>query len=196
MDEIQTGFGRTGEMFGFRHAGIEPDLITLAKSLAGGFPLSAVTGKAEIMDAPSPGGLGGTYGGNGVACAAALAVLDAFAEERLVEHGAARAAQLHAGLLDLQQRHAAIGEVRGLGFMLALEFVKDRSSKTPDAELTQRVIDEARKGGLLVIKCGVNRNVLRFLAPLVTSEGETAEALSILDAAIAKAAAAPTARIS
>ncbi|SEE14737.1 4-aminobutyrate aminotransferase apoenzyme [Rhizobiales bacterium GAS188] len=190
-DEIQTGFGRTCNMFGFQHADIEPDLVTLAKSLAGGFPLSAVVGKAEVMDAPLPGGLGGTYGGNGVACAAALAVLDAFEQDGLVEQGATRAAQLRDGLLDLQQRHAPIGEVRGLGFMLALEFVTDRRSKMPDAAMTQRVIDAAREGGLLVIKCGVHRNVLRFLAPLVTSEADVADALAILDKAIAESAAAP-----
>jgi 4-aminobutyrate aminotransferase/(S)-3-amino-2-methylpropionate transaminase len=188
-DEIQTGFGRTGKMFAFEHAGIEPDLVTLAKSLAGGFPLSGVTGKATIMDAPLPGGLGGTYGGNAVACAAALAVLDAFEQDGLIEQGAARAAQMREDLERLQRRHACIGDVRGLGFMLALEFVTDRQTKTPDAELTQRVIDTARQLGLLVIKCGINRNVLRFLAPLVASRSDVAEALAIIETAITKSTA-------
>ena len=184
-DEIQTGFGRTGEMFGFEHSGIQPDLVTVAKSLAGGLPLSGVVGKAEIMDAPLPGGLGGTYGGNPLACAAALAVLDAFEQDGLLEHANVLGRQLNAGLTELQNKHAAIGEVRGLGFMQAIEFVTDRDSKQPDADRAQRVIDRARESGLLVIKCGVHRNVVRFLAPLVLSEGDLRQALAILGAALA-----------
>jgi 4-aminobutyrate aminotransferase/(S)-3-amino-2-methylpropionate transaminase len=184
-DEIQTGFGRTGEMFGFEHSGIQPDLVTVAKSLAGGLPLSGVVGKAEIMDAPLPGGLGGTYGGHPLACAAALAVLDAFEQDGLLEHANVLGRQLNAGLTELQNKHAAIGEVRGLGFMQAIEFVTDRDSKQPDADRAQRVIDRARESGLLVIKCGVHRNVVRFLAPLVLSEGDLRQALAILGAALA-----------
>jgi 4-aminobutyrate aminotransferase / (S)-3-amino-2-methylpropionate transaminase / 5-aminovalerate transaminase len=184
-DEIQTGFGRTGEMFGFEHSGIQPDLVTVAKSLAGGLPLSGVVGKAEIMDAPLPGGLGGTYGGNPLACAAALAVLDAFEQDGLLEHANVLGRQLNAGLTELQNKHAAIGDVRGLGFMQAIEFVTDRDSKQPDADRAQRVIDRARESGLLVIKCGVHRNVVRFLAPLVLSEGDLRQALAILGAALA-----------
>jgi 4-aminobutyrate aminotransferase/(S)-3-amino-2-methylpropionate transaminase len=184
-DEIQTGFGRTGEMFGFEHSGIQPDLVTVAKSLAGGLPLSGVVGKAEIMDAPLPGGLGGTYGGNPLACAAALAVLDAFEQDGLLEHANVLGRQLNTGLTELQNKHAAIGEVRGLGFMQAIEFVTDRDSKQPDADRAQRVIDRARESGLLVIKCGVHRNVVRFLAPLVLSEGDLRQALAILGAALA-----------
>lgn len=184
-DEIQTGFGRTGEMFGFEHSGIQPDLVTVAKSLAGGLPLSGVVGKAEIMDAPRPGGLGGTYGGHPLACAAALAVLDAFEQDGLLEHANVLGRQLNAGLTELQNKHAAIGEVRGLGFMQAIEFVTDRDSKQPDADRAQRVIDRARESGLLVIKCGVHRNVVRFLAPLVLSEGDLRQALAILGAALA-----------
>jgi 4-aminobutyrate aminotransferase/(S)-3-amino-2-methylpropionate transaminase len=184
-DEIQTGFGRTGKMFGFEHSGIQPDLVTVAKSLAGGLPLSGVVGKAEIMDAPLPGGLGGTYGGNPLACAAALAVLDAFEQDGLLEHANVLGRQLNAGLTELQNKHAAIGDVRGLGFMQAIEFVTDRDSKQPDADRAQRVIDRARESGLLVIKCGVHRNVVRFLAPLVLSEGDLRQALAILGAALA-----------
>jgi len=186
-DEIQTGFGRTGKMFGFQHSGIEPDLVTVAKSLAGGFPLSGVVGKAEIIDAPLPGGLGGTYGGNAISCAAALAVLEAFEFDNLVDNGRQRAAELKAGLDSLQQKYDFVGEVRGLGFMLAMEIVKDRKSKAPDADHTQRILDEACKRGLLVIKCGVHRNVVRFLAPLVTTNEQIQEALAIIDKALAAA---------
>jgi 4-aminobutyrate aminotransferase/(S)-3-amino-2-methylpropionate transaminase len=188
VDEIQAGFGRTGKMFGFQHSGIQPDLVTVAKSLAGGLPISGVVGKAEIMDAPAPGGLGGTYGGNALACAAALAVIEAFEQEDLLARGEHLAARLHDGLEKLQQKYQCIGEVRGLGFMLAIEIVADRSGKAPDAALAQRIIDEARTGGLLVIKCGVNRNVVRFLAPLVTTEAQLDEALTILDGALNRAA--------
>ncbi len=186
LDEIQTGFGRTGKWFGFQHAGIQPDLVTVAKSLAGGLPLSGVVGKAAVMDAPLPGGLGGTYGGNALSCAAALAVINAFEEEHLLARGEILGARLRQGLLRLQQRHPQIGDVRGTGFMLAVELIKNDEARTPDAELNQRLIDEARKGGLLVIKCGVYRNVLRFLAPLVTTEAQIDEALQILEGALAR----------
>ncbi len=186
VDEIQTGFGRTGKMFGFEHAGIEPDLVTVAKSLAGGLPLSGVVGRAQIMDAPLPGGLGGTYGGNALACAAALAVLDTFEQEQLVERGQQLGARLRDGLLALQGRYPQIGDVRATGFMVAIELIKDDDQRSADADLTQRLIDQARVGGLLVIKCGVYRNVLRFLAPLVTTEAQIDEALQILSAALAR----------
>jgi 4-aminobutyrate aminotransferase/(S)-3-amino-2-methylpropionate transaminase len=186
LDEIQTGFGRTGKMFGFQHAAIVPDLVTVAKSLAGGFPLSGVVGRSAIMDAPLPGGLGGTYGGNAVSCAAALAVLDAFAEEGLVERGQLLGERLRDGLLALQARYPCIGDVRALGFMVAIELVKDDPERSPDADLNQRLIDQARLQGLLVIKCGVYRNVLRFLAPLVTHEAQIDEALGMLEEALAR----------
>ena len=184
-DEIQTGFGRTGTMFAFQQAGIRPDLVTTAKSLAGGLPLSGVVGRTEIMDAPTPGGLGGTYGGNALACAAALAVLDAFEQDGLLERGRRLGSVLNERLRALQGRHAAIGEVRGLGFMQAIEIVSDGSA--PDATAAQRVIDRARDGGLLVIKCGVHRNVIRFLAPLVTTDEQLAEGLEIFARALAAA---------
>ena len=184
LDEIQTGFGRTGKMFGFQHAGIEPDLVTVAKSLAGGFPLAAVVGRAEIMDAPAPGGLGGTYGGNAVACAAALAALDAFEHDGLLEQGLRVAARLRTGLESLQQRYEVIGDVRGLGPMLAMELVRDRQTKAPNPDAAQRVMDQARERGLLFVKCGVHRNVVRFLAPLVTQEADIESALAILDGSL------------
>jgi 4-aminobutyrate aminotransferase/(S)-3-amino-2-methylpropionate transaminase len=186
-DEIQTGFGRTGRMFGFEHAGIRPDLVTIAKSLAGGLPLSGVVGKAAIMDGPLPGGLGGTYGGNALACAAAHAVLDAFEQDGLLDRAELLGRKLSEGLARVAARHDLAGNVRGLGFMQAIEFVTDRASKTPDADRAQRVVDRARDGRLLVIKCGVHRNVVRFLAPLVIAERDLDEALQIFDAAVGAA---------
>jgi 4-aminobutyrate aminotransferase/(S)-3-amino-2-methylpropionate transaminase len=183
-DEIQTGFGRTGKFFGFEHSGIQPDLVTVAKSLAGGFPLSGVVGRAEIMDAPLPGGLGGTYGGNAIGCAAALAVLEAFEKDGLLERAEKLGQRLQTGLRELAKKHSIIGNVRGLGFMQAIELVTDQKTKTPDPDRAQRVIDNARQRGLLVIKCGVHRNVIRFLAPLVVSEKNLDEALTIMDAAL------------
>ncbi|NVZ27962.1 4-aminobutyrate--2-oxoglutarate transaminase [Pseudomonas gingeri] len=183
-DEIQTGFGRTGKMFGFQHSGIKPDLVTVAKSLAGGLPLSGVVGRAELMDSPKPGGLGGTYGGNPLGCAAALAVLDIFESEQLVARSQAIGEQLGDGLRALQQRFSSIGEVRATGAMCAVELVTDLVSKQPDAGLAQRVIDAAREQGLLLIKCGVYRNVVRFLCPLVISESDVTQALVNFEAAL------------
>lgn len=182
LDEIQSGFGRAGSLFAFQQAGIRPDLVTLAKSLACGLPLSAVVGRSEIMDAPAPGGLGGTYGGNALACAAALAVLDAFEQDGLLEAARHLGMVLHDRLAALRGGHATIGEVRGLGFMQAVEIVT--ADGAPDAALAQRVIDRAREGGLLVIKCGVHRNVIRFLAPLVTTEAQLREGLDIFARAL------------
>lgn len=183
-DEIQTGFGRTGTMFGFQHSGIQPDLITVAKSLAGGLPISGVVGKAHMMDAPLPGGLGGTYGGNPLGCAAALEVIKIFETENLLERSKAIGAQLKEGLKALESRFSSIGDVRTLGAMCAVEFVTDQTTKTPDAALAQKIIDAAREEGLLVIKCGVYRNVIRFLCPLVISEQNVAEALLMFGRAL------------
>ncbi|NPD16772.1 4-aminobutyrate--2-oxoglutarate transaminase [Xinfangfangia sp. D13-10-4-6] len=184
-DEIQTGFGRTGKMFGFEHSGIQPDLITTAKSLAGGLPLSGVVGRAAIMDAPKPGGLGGTYGGNALACAAALAVLDAFEHDGLLERAVALGERMAAGLSALVAKYDFVAEARGQGFMQAIEITGANNS--PDPDRAQRVIDAARAGGLLIIKCGIHRNVVRFLAPIVVSDADLDRALSILDAALAAA---------
>jgi 4-aminobutyrate aminotransferase / (S)-3-amino-2-methylpropionate transaminase / 5-aminovalerate transaminase len=189
-DEIQTGFGRTGRMFGFQHSGIEPDLVTVAKSLAGGLPLSAVVGKQAIMDAPAPGGLGGTYAGNPVACAAALAVLDVIEEERLLDRSVAIGEQLAKGFETLKRKYAVIGEHRGLGAMRAIEFVADAQSKTPNAALAQRVLDRLRDHGVLAIKCGVHRNVVRCLVPLVADAATIDKALAAFDFAIEEATAA------
>ncbi len=188
-DEIQSGFGRTGKMFGYQHAAIEPDLIAIAKSLAAGMPLSAVVGKAAIMDAPLAGGLGGTYAGNPLACAAALAVLDIFEAEALVERAVQLGAQIRTALVRLQARAPSIGDVRGLGCMLAMEFVKDRSTKEADADAAQRVIEDARDHGLLLIRCGPHKNVVRLLPPLTATTEEIARGLEILDRAVRDAIA-------
>jgi 4-aminobutyrate aminotransferase/(S)-3-amino-2-methylpropionate transaminase len=179
-DEIQTGFGRTGRMFAYQHYGIEPDLVMMAKSLAAGLPLSAVVGKAEIMDAPAPGGLGGTYAGNPLACAAGLAVLDVFDDERLLDRAERLGSRIGTHLRTLQQRFPQIGDVRGLGAMQAIEIVKDAATKEPDAALAQRVVDAARERGLLVIRCGPMKNVIRVLVPLTVAADDLDRGFTIL----------------
>jgi 4-aminobutyrate aminotransferase/(S)-3-amino-2-methylpropionate transaminase len=188
-DEIQTGFGRTGSLFAFHQAGIVPDLVTVAKSLAGGLPLAGVIGKASVMDAPAPGGLGGTYGGNPIACAAALAVLDLIDEEKLLERAQALGRQLQSGFDALQSRYEVIGTVRGQGAMLALEFVTNRVTKQPDAATAQKLIDGLRDEGVLVIKCGVHRNIVRCLVPLTAQESVVEEALSAFDRVLSRISA-------
>ena len=186
-DEVQSGFGRTGKMFGYQHADIEPDLVVMAKSLAAGLPLSAVVGNAAIMDAPLPGGLGGTYGGNPLACAAALAVLDIFESEGLVARAAAIGAQIRPALLALQARVPRIGDVRGMGAMLAIELVTDPATKDPDADFAQRIIDGGRDRGLLLLKCGPHKNVVRLLPPLTASVEEITSGVARLEAAVTDA---------
>ncbi len=183
-DEIQSGFGRTGKMWAIEHSGVVPDLITFAKSVAAGLPLSGVVGRAEVMDAPRPGGLGGTYAGNPLACAAGLAVLDVFAEEGLLERAEALGKALWTGLRRLQERFPQVGEVRGLGPMVALELVRDRLSKEPAPELAQAVLEAARDQGLILLKAGMFGNVLRILVPLVATPEEAEEGLRRLEAAM------------
>jgi 4-aminobutyrate aminotransferase len=178
-DEVQTGFGRTGKMFAMEHfAPVVPDLMTIAKSLAAGTPLSAVTGRAEIMDAPAPGGLGGTYAGNPLAIAAAHAVIDVMAEEKLPERGAQLGEQLKGVLTALKPRVTQITDVRGLGAMVAVEF--NDAHGGPDADFTKRVQAEALKRKLILLTCGVNANVVRFLFPLTTTQAVFDEAMGIL----------------
>jgi len=178
-DEVQTGFGRTGRMFAMEHfAPVVPDLMTIAKSLAAGVPLSAVTGRAEIMDAPAPGGLGGTYAGNPLAVAAAHAVIDVMAEEKLPERGAVLGDQLKAAVTALRPRVPQIADVRGLGAMVAVEF--NDASGNPDADFTKRVQAESLKRHLILLTCGVNANVVRFLFPLAITQPVFDEALGIL----------------
>lgn len=186
-DEIQTGFGRTGRMFGVEHSGVVPDLITVAKSLAGGLPLSGVVGRADIMDAVPPGGVGGTYGGNPLACAAALAVFQIFEEERLVERAARLGEQLRQALVGFAERFPFIGDVRGLGPMLAMEMVHDREAKTPWPELVDRALREAEVRGLIILKAGLYGNVVRLLPPLTLSDGELERGLAILEDSLKQA---------
>ncbi|MCC5853658.1 MAG: aminotransferase class III-fold pyridoxal phosphate-dependent enzyme, partial [Alkalimonas sp.] len=166
-DEIQTGFGRTGKFFATEYSGIEPDLMTMAKGIAGGFPIAAVVGKSAIMDAPLPGGLGGTYGGSPVGCAAALAVLDVLEQENLVERSRAIGTAFSESLHSLQRQFPAlIGDIRQQGAMIAMELVKDGDPNQPNPELTQSIIKAAEQHGLILLACGFYGNVIRFLPPL------------------------------
>ncbi len=185
-DEVQTGFGRTGRMFAMEHHGVRPDLITMAKSLAGGMPLSAVCGRAEVMDAPAPGGLGGTYAGNPLAVASAHAVLDVIAAERLLERSTQLGAKLQDTLAEWREGCPAISDVRGLGSMVAMEFA-DPATHAPDAALTARVQKEALARGLLLLTCGVYGNVIRFLYPLTIPDAQFDAALVTLREALTAA---------
>ena len=185
VDEVQTGFARTGTMFAIEQAGVEPDLMTVAKSLAGGFPLSGVIGKADIMDAPAPGGLGGTYAGSPIACAAGLAVLDVIEKEQLCARANAIGAQIKTRLSALRSRGlSCIGDIRGLGAMVAMELVKNGDARQPDADLTKRLVQRAADNGLLLLSCGTRLNVIRFLAPLTASDAIVSEGLDILERAL------------
>jgi 4-aminobutyrate aminotransferase / (S)-3-amino-2-methylpropionate transaminase / 5-aminovalerate transaminase len=184
-DEVQTGYGRTGKLFAIEHYGVEPDLIVVAKSIAGGFPLSGVLGKTEILDAAHDGAVGGTYVGNPVAQAAALAVLDVIDDEGLIERASAIGETIRARMLAWQERFPAIAEVRGLGAMLAIELVEDRATKQPAPKLVQAVIDAAVERGLLLLKAGVHGNVIRVLTPLVITDAELDEALDVWEDALA-----------
>ncbi|BBT67474.1 4-aminobutyrate--2-oxoglutarate transaminase [Aeromonas caviae] len=183
-DEIQTGFCRTGKTFATEYSGVEPDIMTLAKSLAGGFPLSAVVGKSEVMNAAKPGGLGGTYAGSPIACAAALAVLEVIEEERLNQKALAQGEQIKARLHQLATRFDCIGNIRGPGAMVAMELVKEGDAARPDSDLTKRLVAEAGKRGLVLLACGVRGNVIRFLAPLTAPAAIVDEGLDLLEQAL------------
>jgi 4-aminobutyrate aminotransferase/(S)-3-amino-2-methylpropionate transaminase len=189
VDEVQTGFGRTGRMFAIEHYGIEPDLMIVAKSIAAGLPLSGVIGKAEIMDAPGDSAIGGTYVGNPVAQAAALAVLDVFEEEGLVERAVALGDTIRARMQSWQERWPAVGDVRGLGAMLAIELVRDPASKAPAPDLASAVVEAAAERGVLLLKSGIYSNCIRVLLPLVISDAEVDEALGVWEAALESALA-------
>jgi 4-aminobutyrate aminotransferase/(S)-3-amino-2-methylpropionate transaminase len=184
VDEVQTGFGRTGKMWGIEHYGVEPDLMCVAKSIAAGLPLSGVIGRAEIMDAPGDSAIGGTYVGNPVAQAAALAVLDVFEEDGLVERAGQIGDAIRARMEGWQQRWDAIGDVRGLGAMLAIELVHDRVTQGPVPELASAVVEAAAERGLLLLKSGIYSNCIRVLVPLVISEAELEEALGVWEDAL------------
>jgi 4-aminobutyrate aminotransferase/(S)-3-amino-2-methylpropionate transaminase len=182
-DEIQSGFGRTGKLFAIEHSGVPADLITTAKSLAGGMPLSAVIGKAAIMDSPDPGGLGGTYAGNPVACAAGLAVLEVMREERILERSISLGEKLIARLKTIAQRNdvAPLDDIRGLGAMVAFDLVKARGSHEPDPDRTKRLTTEALKRGLILLTCGLYGNGIRILVPINASDAIVDEAMGILE---------------
>ena len=179
-DEVQTGAGRCGTWFASEQWPVAPDLIATAKSLAGGFPISGVVGRAEVMDAPAPGGLGGTYAGSPVGCAAALAVLEVFEQEGLLQRSRAVGERLIAGLRRIAERHPAIGDVRGLGAMVAIELFEQGNLARPDAALTARITAEAARRGLILLSCGSYANVVRILVPLTVEDAVLDEGLAIL----------------
>jgi 4-aminobutyrate aminotransferase len=187
-DEIQTGFARTGKMFGLEHSGVKADVVTMAKGLAGGFPLSAIVGRADVIDASNPGGLGGTYAGNPVACAAAHAVLDIIEDEKLCDRANA------IGKIILDRCHKikssnlnCVGDVRGVGAMCAIELVKDKASAEPAPQLTQALMKVANENGLILLSCGTYGNVIRFLAPLTASDELVREGMDIFEASLTEA---------
>jgi len=180
-DEIQTGFGRTGKMFCMEHHGVEPDLITMAKGIAGGYPIAAVVGRSEVMDAPLPGGLGGTYAGSPVACAAALAVLEVFEEDKLVERANKIGEKFRARLEKLQKEFVgSIGEIRINGAMMAIELVKNGEANQPEIDATKAIVSMAFQKGLVLLSCGSRSNVIRFLPPLTIEMDLVDEGLDVL----------------
>jgi 4-aminobutyrate aminotransferase / (S)-3-amino-2-methylpropionate transaminase / 5-aminovalerate transaminase len=188
-DEVQSGFARTGRMFGIENSGVDPDLVAMAKSLAGGFPLSGVLGRAEIMDSVEPGGLGGTYGGNPVACAAALAVLDIIEEEKLLERANRLGAQMKDRLGAMAARNdiTPMAAIRGPGAMIGFDIVAGRGAYEPDAAATKRVTAAALDEGLILLSCGVHANAIRILAPLTISDALLEEGLGKLERALVAA---------
>jgi 4-aminobutyrate aminotransferase / (S)-3-amino-2-methylpropionate transaminase / 5-aminovalerate transaminase len=187
-DEVQSGVGRTGLVWAIEHYGVQPDLLVSGKSLGGGLPLAGVTGRADVMDAPPPGGLGGTFGGNPVACAAACVVLDEVAMPEFRASSERLGALLRDRLDSLAERVPQVGEVRGIGPMLALELVHDRGSKRPAPELAQATTTGALERGLILLSCGLHGNVVRILVPLVASDDELNRGLEILEEALVGAA--------
>jgi 4-aminobutyrate aminotransferase / (S)-3-amino-2-methylpropionate transaminase / 5-aminovalerate transaminase len=189
-DEVQTGFARTGRMFAMEHFDVEPDLVVIAKSIAAGLPLSGVLGRAEIMDAPHEAAVGGTYVGNPLAQAAALAVLDVIEDEGLCDRAQSIGEIVRSRMEAWQRTYAQVGDVRGLGAMLAIELVQDRESKAPAPDLATAVVDEAARGGLLLLKAGLESNCIRVLCPLVISDAELDEALDVWEASLGAVLAA------
>ena len=180
-DEIQTGMGRTGYMFAMDYYGVEADITTVAKSLGAGMPISAVVGKKEIIDSVHPFGIGGTYSANPIACEAALAVFDIFESENLLDKAKSLGVQLHSTLKSFQEKHALIGDVRGVGPMIAMELVYDRDKKTPAPEKAKQLVEYALERNLILLACGSYGNVIRFLMPLVITEEQLAQGMEIVD---------------
>ena len=184
FDEVQTGYGRTGEMFGAETVGVNPDLVTLAKGIAGGFPLAAVLGKAEIMDTIHDAGIGSTFGASPVSCAAALGVLEAFDNENILGNVSKQSEMMNSFLKNLMNENEFIGDVRGYGPMIGVEIVENKDSKTPNKEKAQEIINNCRDNGLLLVTCGENGNVIRFMGPLTTPINHVEEALEIFENSI------------
>jgi len=189
VDEIQTGFGRTGRFFAIEHSGVQPDLIAVAKSLAAGFPLSGVVGRAQVMDAPDPGGLGGTYGGNPVACAAGLAVMDIMRDEKLPERAARIGSVVEERMQGWAAEHKLVGDIRVVGAMAGMELVRNRETKEAADKETAKVLTVARENGLIGLRCGTHHNVIRTLMPLTIPDDQLTEGLDILGAALGEVAA-------
>jgi 4-aminobutyrate aminotransferase/(S)-3-amino-2-methylpropionate transaminase len=185
-DEVQTGFGRTGRMFACEHTGLQPDLVVLAKSLSNGLPLSAVVGRAEILDAVPAGGLGGTFGGNPVACAAALGAIETLEQEGLVARAATLGERVGVRFEQFVQRFPFVGEARGVGAMRALEIVADKESRVPDKSRCERILDDAARHGVLALSAGLHGNVIRTLMPLVMTDAELGEALDVLETSLGR----------
>jgi 4-aminobutyrate aminotransferase-like enzyme len=184
VDEVQSGYGRTGDMWAFEASGIVPDVVCVAKAIANGLPLSAIVSTREIMTAWGKGAHGTTYGGNPVACAAGVAVLETIQEERLLANARSRGLELLGGLRELLADHDEIGDVRGRGLMIGVEFVKDRSSRTPDGQTAEAVIARARDAGLLLLSCGTAHQVIRWIPPLDVTVPEVEESLRIFEGAL------------
>jgi len=189
-DEVQTGFGRTAKMFAMEHYEVAPDILVTAKSIAGGFPLSAVTGKAELMDHPQVGGLGGTYAGNPVACRAALAVLEQFEKTDLLKNAEKIGKKVMEKFKELQEQHEVVGDVRGLGAMVGMELVTDRKTKEPATALTRQLVDRCREKGLLMISSGTHSNIIRPLMPLIITDAQLEKGLSIIEETLSEFASA------
>ena len=181
FDEVQTGYGRTGKMFGAETVGVNPDLVTLAKGIAGGFPLAAVLGKAEIMDTIHDAGIGSTFGASPVSCAAALGVLEAFDNENILGNASKQSEMMNSFLKNLMNENEFIGDVRGYGPMIGVEIVENKDLKTPNKEKAQEIINNCRDNGLLLVTCGENGNVIRFMGPLTTPIKHVEEALLIFE---------------
>lgn len=183
-DEVQTGFGRTGKMFGIEHFGVIPDLMTMSKSIAAGLPISAVTGRAELMDAAAPGEIGGTYGGSPLGCVAALSVIDMMLQDQLPARAVAIGDAIRSRFSALQQRFPVIGDIRGLGAMVAVEWVKNPVTKEPDSLLTSEIVREVNRRGVVLLSAGLYGNVIRFLAPLVITDEQLTAGLDVIEQVI------------
>ena len=184
FDEVQTGFGRTGEMFGADTVGVTPDIATLAKGIAGGFPLAAVVGKSEIMDSIHDAGIGSTFGASPISCAAALGVIEVFDKDDLMNHTKKQATMMNESLNRLMNESSFIGDVRGYGTMLGVEIVEDQDSKIPGKDLALNIIDNCKNNGLLLVNCGLEGNVIRFMGPLTTPLEQVEEALEIFNKSV------------